>query len=120
MSEDKVLDEQLDMFNKLILDLENFYVKIEDEDQVLLLLSALPRSHAHFKETLLYGRQSLTFEEFQSSLYFKDLNERKEHKISLIGEGFSLKAKFTKRDDKFDRKKDKSQQKSYSGDAYGI
>ena len=56
MSEDKVLAEQLDMFNKLILDLENIDVKIDDEDQALLLLCVLPRSDAHFKETLLYGR----------------------------------------------------------------
>ena len=34
MIEDKVLAEQLDMFNKLILDLENIDVKIDDEDQV--------------------------------------------------------------------------------------
>lgn len=61
MSEDKVLVEQLDMLNKLILDLDNIDVKIEDEDQTMLLLYALPRSHAHFKETLLYGRESLTF-----------------------------------------------------------
>lgn len=62
MNEDKVLVEQLDMFNKLILDLENIEVKIDDEDQVLLLLCALSRYHAHFKEILLYGRKPLTFE----------------------------------------------------------
>ena len=78
MSEDKVLTGQLDMFNKLFLDLENIDVTISDEDRALFLLScALPRSHAHFKETLLYGIKSLTFEEFQSALYSKDLNERK-------------------------------------------
>lgn len=33
MSEEKVLAEKLDMFNKLILDLENIDVNIEDEDQ---------------------------------------------------------------------------------------
>ena len=113
MIEDKVLAEQLDMFNKLILDLENIDVKIDDEDQALLLLCALPRSHAHFKETLLYGRESLTFEEVQSALYSKDLNERKEHKPSTVGEGLAVKGKF-------DKRKGKNQSKSYSGDASGI
>src|SRR3954468_19495844 len=80
MIEDKVLAEQLGMFNKLILDLENIDAKIDDEDPALLLLCSLPRSHAHFKETLLYGRESLIFEEVQSTLYSKDPNERKEHK----------------------------------------
>lgn len=45
MSEDKILTEQLDMFNKMILDLENIDVSIDDEAQSLLLLCALPRSH---------------------------------------------------------------------------
>ena len=64
MSEDKVLAELLDMFNKLILDLENIDVTISDEDQALLLLCALPKSHVHFKETLLYGRETLTLKVF--------------------------------------------------------
>src|SRR4051812_40921938 len=85
MVEDKVLAEQLDMFNKL-------------------LLCALPRSHAHFKETLLYGRESLTFEEVQSALYSKDLNERKEHKPSTVGEGLAVKGKFLRKNGKFDKK----------------
>lgn len=55
--------EQLDMFNKLIFDLENILVSIDNEDQTLLLLCSLPKPHAHFKETLLCGRDSLTFEE---------------------------------------------------------
>lgn len=76
MSEDRVLTEQLHMFNKLILDMENITFNIDDEDQMLLLLCVLPKSHAKFEETLLYGRQPLTFEEVQLALYSKDLNER--------------------------------------------
>ena len=45
MSEDIVLAEQLDMFNKLNLDLENIEVKIDDDNQVLLLSCVLPRYH---------------------------------------------------------------------------
>jgi hypothetical protein len=75
MSKDKVLAKQLNTFNKLILDLENIEFKIDDEDQVLLLLCSLPKSHAHFKETLLYVRDSLTFEDVQSTLYSKGLNK---------------------------------------------
>ena len=120
MIEDKVLAEQLDMFNKLILDLENIDVKIDDEDQALLLLCVFPRSHAQFKETLLNGRKSLTFEEVQSAMYYKDLNERKEHKPSTVGKGLAVKGKFLRKDGKFDKKKGKSQQKSYSGETSGI
>ena len=86
--------EQLDMFNKLILDLENIDFKIKDEDQAMLQLCAFPRTHAHFKETRLYGRVSLTFEEVQSTLYSKDLNKPKKHKPSTVGEGLTVKGKF--------------------------
>ena len=109
MIEDKVLAEQLNMFNKLIVDLENINVKIDDEDQGLLLLCALPRTHAHFKETLLYGRKSLTFVEFQSALCSKDSSEWKEHKLLTVGEGLVVKGKFLRKDDKVDKKKWKSQ-----------
>lgn len=98
--------------------MENIDVNIDDEDQALLLLCALPRSHPHFKETLLYGRKSTVFEEFQSTLNSKDLNERKENKPSSIGEGLSIKGKFSKKDGKLKKKKKgKVQQKSYGGDA---
>ena len=56
--EDKFIDEQLDEINKLILDLENIGVNIEDEDQALLLLSSLSISYTTFKDKLFYGRIS--------------------------------------------------------------
>lgn len=68
---------------------------------MLLLLYALPRYHAHFKETLVSGRESLTSEEVQSSLYSKDLNERKEQKPLDVGKGLSMKGKLSKKDDRF-------------------
>lgn len=120
ISEDKVLVEQLDMFNKLILDLENIEVKIDDEDQVLLLLYALPRSHTHFKETLLYGREYLTIEEVQSTLYFNYLNERNEHKPYSIGEGLFVKGKSSKKDGKYERKKCMVLKNSYGGNTPAI
>jgi len=49
MHEDRSVGEQLDLFNKIILDLENIDVTIDDEDQALLLLCSLPKSYSHFK-----------------------------------------------------------------------
>ncbi|GKA20280.1 retrovirus-related pol polyprotein from transposon TNT 1-94 [Tanacetum coccineum] len=48
--------DRIDEFNKLILDLANIDIEIEDEDQTLMLLALLPSSYENFVETLLYVR----------------------------------------------------------------
>lgn len=50
----------IDVFNKIILDLEDINVKIEDKDKAIILLSLLPSFHKHFADTLIYGKQFLT------------------------------------------------------------
>lgn len=107
MHEDRSVGEQLDLFNKLILDLENIDVTIDDEDQALLLLCSLPKSYSHFKETLLFGRDSVSLDEVQAALNSKELNERKEKKSSTSGEGLTARGKTFKKDSKFDKKKQK-------------
>ena len=93
----------------MILDLENIDVTIEDEDQALLLLCALPKTFAHFKETLLYERDSLTLVEVQSALNSKELNERNEQRPSVHGEGLTVRGRQYKKYDKTKRKRSKSQ-----------
>ncbi|GJX30083.1 hypothetical protein Tco_0238162 [Tanacetum coccineum] len=63
MSPGTKLGDHIDEFNKLILDLANIDIKIEDEDHALMLLTSLPSSYENFMETLLYGRESLTMED---------------------------------------------------------
>ncbi|GJT55582.1 hypothetical protein Tco_0990636 [Tanacetum coccineum] len=57
------LGDHIAEFNKLILDLTNIDIEIEDEDQALMLLTSLPSSYENFVETFLYGRESLTTED---------------------------------------------------------
>ncbi|KAL8523272.1 hypothetical protein ACS0TY_013303 [Phlomoides rotata] len=53
-------------FNKVLDDLENIDIKMEEEDKALIILSALPKSFENFKDTILLGRQSsITPEEVQ-------------------------------------------------------
>ena len=59
MVETKSVVEQLTEFNKIIDDLQNIDVKLDDEDKALLLLNSLPRSFEHFKDALLYARSPL-------------------------------------------------------------
>ncbi|GJR94831.1 retrovirus-related pol polyprotein from transposon TNT 1-94 [Tanacetum coccineum] len=76
----KKLSEHVDDFNKLIGDLANIGVDIDDEDQALMLLTSLPSSYDNFVETLLYGRDSLTLEDVLSSLNSLELKKRTDAK----------------------------------------
>ncbi|GKE45561.1 hypothetical protein Tco_1472845, partial [Tanacetum coccineum] len=62
MDSGKKLSEHIYAFNKLVGDLANIEVDINDKDQVLMLLTSLPPSYDNFVETLLYERESLTLE----------------------------------------------------------
>jgi len=56
MVESKAIMEQLTEFNKILNDLENIEVHLEDEDKSILLLYAPPKSFESFKDTMLYGK----------------------------------------------------------------
>ena len=45
-------------FFSIINDLDKIEVKIEDEDQALLLLCSLPSSYKSFREATIYGGQA--------------------------------------------------------------
>jgi hypothetical protein len=79
MVESKAIMEQLTKFNKILDDLENIEVHLEDEDKTILLLCALPRSFESFKDTMLYGKEdTVTLEEVQSALRTKKLTKSKD------------------------------------------
>ena len=46
-------------FFSIINNLDKIEVKIENEDQVLLLLCSLPSSYKRFKEAIIYGGKSI-------------------------------------------------------------
>ncbi|KAK9190434.1 hypothetical protein WN943_019039 [Citrus x changshan-huyou] len=106
MKEGTAMKDHLDEFNKLILDLENVNVMLEDEDRALILLSSLPDSYEHFVDTLLYGRQTLTLKDVKNALESKDLKKILDFKDQATGDGF-VKAKSEKKVNK--DKKNKNQ-----------
>lgn len=52
--------------------IKNINIKIDEEDQAILLLSSLPNAYEHFMDTILYGKQSLTMAEVKSALNSKE------------------------------------------------
>ncbi|GJU16931.1 hypothetical protein Tco_1144897 [Tanacetum coccineum] len=91
MDSGKKLSEHKDEFNKLVGDLANVDVKINDEYQALMLLTSLPSSYDNFVETLLYGRESLTLEDVLSSLNSRELKKRIDAKDD--GDGLYLRGR---------------------------
>lgn len=75
IKEGTTMKDHLDEFKKLILDLKNVNIVLENEDKILILLSSLLDSYKHFVGTLLYGRQSLTLKNVKNALESKDLKK---------------------------------------------
>ncbi|KAL8496842.1 hypothetical protein ACS0TY_020502 [Phlomoides rotata] len=48
---------KIKIMEKYVDDLEDLDVKLEDDDNVLMLLNALPKSLENFKDVVLFGRQ---------------------------------------------------------------
>ncbi|KAL5581222.1 hypothetical protein UlMin_013664 [Ulmus minor] len=60
MDHTKTLEQNLDCFNKLVLDLGNSGKKFDDEDIAVLLLNSLPESFNDVRTAIKYGRDTLT------------------------------------------------------------
>ncbi|GAU47272.1 hypothetical protein TSUD_280950 [Trifolium subterraneum] len=78
-------------FNKIIDDLANIDVKINDEDQAFHLLCALPKSLENLKDALLYCKEgTITLDEVQSALRTKELTKLRDLRVDDSGEGLSV------------------------------
>ena len=84
MEEDKSIEENVDIFLKLIADLESLKVTVTDEDQAIQLLSGLPAAHEPLVHTLQYGtsRNTLTVSEVVTSAYSKEAKLRQKRLLN--------------------------------------
>lgn len=57
MSDEKAIKDHLDAFSKIVIDQENMGAKVDEEDQVALVLNTLPKAYANFVDTIKYARQ---------------------------------------------------------------
>ena len=56
------------MFNQIISDLNRVDVKFEEEDMTLILLTSLLESYENLVTTLMWGKETLEFEEITGVL----------------------------------------------------
>uniref|UniRef100_A0A803PH14 Reverse transcriptase zinc-binding domain-containing protein n=1 Tax=Cannabis sativa TaxID=3483 RepID=A0A803PH14_CANSA len=82
----------------IILEMSNIGVKIDEEDQGIILLSSLPKSYDHFVDTILYGKDTLTMAEVKMALNSKEIQKKLEEKGETSGEGLLARGRFDKKD----------------------
>lgn len=70
------LKAQLNEFNKITMYLKNIDIKIDDEDQNIIVLYFLPSIIEHFITTLLYENDIISMEVVKTSLTLKSCKRR--------------------------------------------
>ena len=83
------LAQHVHTFNKIISDLLRVDIKFDDENKVMMLLSSLPTSYEHLVTTLLWGKETLEFEEILGALL--DHYQWKQNSGESSGEGLTVK-----------------------------
>ena len=84
---------------------------MEDEDKVIILLNSLPKYLKHFKETLKYGRDAITFDDVQNVLNAKVLDMKSFEKTNS-GESLTARGRPQNKNNKGKWGKSRSRSKS--------
>ena len=68
MADGSTLDQHINMFNRIISDLNRVDVKFNGEDMTLILVNSLPESYDNLVTTLMRGKETLELEEITGAL----------------------------------------------------
>ncbi|KAA0037675.1 Retrovirus-related Pol polyprotein from transposon TNT 1-94 [Cucumis melo var. makuwa] len=80
MDQSKSLEENLNEFQKIVVNLNNISEKMSDENQAIILLNSLPETYREVKAAIKYGRDSLTMSIVLDALKTRNLKIKKERK----------------------------------------
>lgn len=75
LQEGKPIKTHIDEFCSIVMDLHNIDIELDDEDLAIYLLCSLPPSYKHVRETLLYGRDEVNFEDIKDALLQHELTQ---------------------------------------------
>lgn len=85
MSGDTKISDHLSVLNNIVSELEAIGVKVEDEDKALRLILSLSSSYEHMKPILMYGKETLKYEDVTSKLLSEE--KRLEGGSAISSEG---------------------------------
>ena len=88
------INDHMNSFNKILVDLLNLDEKFENEDKALLHLNSLPDEYDHLATTLLHGKDNVTFDVVCSALYNSETRkkDRKDNK-DIVPEALRAKSR---------------------------
>lgn len=78
------LQQHLDDFGAIIIDLEKVEAKMTNEDQAILLLCSLGPSYNHFVETMMYSMTEIALAYVKNALSSQDMMVPIEPKVRLL------------------------------------
>jgi len=113
MDEGKTVDDNINDFTKLISDLESLEVEIDEEDQAIFLMNSLPKPYEQLKDTLKYGKETLSLDEVISAAYSKELDLKSNGKIAkATSEGLNVRGRPEKKSSGKNKGRSKSKDSS--------
>jgi len=105
------IDEHMNNYTKLLTDLVNVDVEIDEEDKTVILLNSLPdEEYETFTLALINGRQTRNYNEISAALVNYEV--RRQNKLSSHGstsaEALAVRGRGSNRKGKCDRERSKS------------
>ncbi|TXG48538.1 hypothetical protein EZV62_024413 [Acer yangbiense] len=107
MDQSKSLEDNLDDFSKLNIELANSDSKeaLSDENQAIIVFNSLSNSYKDLKAAIKYGRDSLSLEDVLRALRSREMEMRSEKRAS-IGEGLNVRGRSEKKGSNYKGRED--------------